>query len=117
MENSRIGEENAMRKVKITVLRKEFYPELADKYLTDGSATGPCALLEVGDEFIFEGGASMPEGFCPWAWIDIYHNVSSLASGSTYKPWNKKDGQTIVCCSDGIRPVIFEVETVEEKKD
>ena len=44
-----------MKRVKITVLRKEFYPEYADEYLTQGQSVGPCPLLEVGDEFIFEG--------------------------------------------------------------
>ena len=42
-----------MKKVRITVLRKEFYPEYADEYLTEGQSVGPCPLLEVGDEFIF----------------------------------------------------------------
>lgn len=41
-----------MKKVRITVLRKEFYPEYADEYLTEGQSVGPCPLLEVGDEFI-----------------------------------------------------------------
>lgn len=54
-----------MKRVKITVLRKEFYPEYADAYLTEGREVGPCPMLEVGDEFVFEGGAQMPEGFLP----------------------------------------------------
>lgn len=33
-----------MRKVKITVLKKEFYPDFAEEYLTDGKEVGPCAL-------------------------------------------------------------------------
>lgn len=103
-----------MKKVRITVLKKEFYTEFADQYLTEGREVGPCSLMNVGDEFIFEGNAKMPEGFCPWAWIDVYGNVSAVASGSTYKPWNKKDGQTVVCCTDGIRPVVFLVEAFEE---
>ena len=89
-----------MKRVIITVLRKEFYPDFADEYLTEGREAGPGALLNVGDSFVFEGGAQMPEGFCPWAWIDIYHSVTSVAAGGTYKPWNRKDGQTIVCCTD-----------------
>lgn len=101
-----------MRKVKITVLRKEFYEDFAERYLTEGKEVEPCPLLNVGDEFVFEGNAKMPEGFCPWAWIDIYHNVSAIASGSTFNPWNNKEGQTIVCCTDGIRPVIFNVEVI-----
>lgn len=104
-----------MRKVKITVLRKEFYPEYADQYLTDGREVGPCPLLETGDEFVFEGSAKMPENFCPWAWIDIYRRVSAISSGSSYQPWNNKDAQTIACCTDGIRPVVFNLEAIGEQ--
>lgn len=106
-----------MKKVKITVLRKEFYPDFADDYLTDGRQVGPCPLMNVGDKFIFEGGAKMPKGFCPWAWIDIYRSISALSSGWTCRPWNNKDGQTIVCCTDGIRPVVFNVEAFGENED
>lgn len=104
-----------MKKVKITVIRKEFYPELAEEYLSDGAEAGACPLLNVGDTFVFEGNAKMPDGFCPWAWIDIYGSVSAVSSGSTFRPWNRKDGQTIVCCTDGIRPVVFNVEAAEEQ--
>mgnify|MGYP005773816623 FL=1 len=93
---SGILEENAsVKKVKITVLKKEFYADFAEKYLTDGKAVGACSLLNEGDTFVFDGGAKMPEGFCPWAWIDIYHNVSAISPGGTYSPWNIKEGQTI----------------------
>ena len=103
-----------MSKVKITVLKKYFYGDLADAYLTEGQAVGPCPLLEVGDTFLFEGSAVMPKGFCPWAWIDIYRGVSAIAAGATYTPWNNKDGMQILCCTDGIRPVVFSVEAVED---
>ena len=56
----------------------------------------------------------MPERFCPWAWIDIYHNVSAISTEATYAPWNKKEGQTIVCCTVGIRHVIFKIELIED---
>lgn len=106
-----------MKKVRITVLRKEFYKDFAEKYLTEGVQAGSCALLNEGDTFLFEGNAQMPEGFCPWAWIDIYQSVNAIASGSTFTPWNRRDGQTIVCCTDGIRPVVFRVEAVEDTVD
>lgn len=99
-----------MGKVKITVLKKEFYSDFAEEYLTEGKEVGACSLLNEGDVFIYEGSAEMPEGFCPWAWIDIYSNVSAIASGATYTPWSNKEKQTIVCCTDGIRPVVFKVE-------
>lgn len=106
-----------MKKVKIEVLRKEFYPEYADAYLTDGKAVGPCPLLEVGDIFIYKGGAKMPEGFCPWAWNDLYRSVSILSAGGGFAPWNNRNDQQIVCCTDGIRPVVFKLEATGEYDD
>lgn len=103
-----------MKKVRITVLKKEFYPALAEKYLTDGKEAGPCPLLEEGDTFVFEGEAAMPKGFCPWAWIDIYRSVSALAAGATYSPWYNRERMEIACCTDGIRPVVFLLEAMEE---
>lgn len=103
-----------MRKVKITVLKKHFYENIADAYLTEGRAAGPCPILEEGDIFLFEGSAIMPEGFCPWAWIDIYRGVNSIAAGATYTPWNNKEGMQILCCTDGIRPVVFSIEAIDE---
>ena len=103
-----------MAKVKITVLKKCFYEELAEEYLTEGKEVGPCPLLKEGDTFIFQGEAIMPEGFCPWAWIDIYRGVNALAAGATYTPWNNRDGITILCCTDGVRPVVFSLEAMKE---
>jgi len=56
----------------------------------------------------------MPEGFCPWAWIDIYRSVSALSAGATYTPWNNKDSIQILCCTDGVRPVVFAIEAIDE---
>ena len=103
-----------MSKVRIKVIKKCFFESLAEEYLTEGKEVGPCPLLEEGDSFIFEGSAIMPEGFCPWAWIDIYRGVSALACGGTNTPWNNKDGQTVYCCTDGIRPVTFLLERISE---
>lgn len=96
----------------ITVLKREFYPELADEYLTEGRSVGPCPILKEGDRFLYEGGAVMPVGFCPWAWITIYHNVSAMA-GRRENTWYKPN-VSIECCTDGIRPVVFRVEAVED---
>lgn len=103
-----------MRKVRITVIHTDFRPQLADAYLTEGRSVGPCPLLKVGDTFLYEGGAQMPAGFCPWAWITAYRSVSVCSAGGTFTPWNKKDGQTIVCCTDAIRPVTFCIEAEGE---
>ena len=98
-----------MKNVKITVLRKQLYEDFAEEHLTDGIQ--PCDFYEVGDTFLYTGGAEMPEGFCPWAWIDLYRSVSALSCGATYTPWQRSEGTSVVCCSDGIRPVTFLLET------
>lgn len=99
-------------KVKITVIRKCFFEDLAEASFTDGKE-GRCLLMSEGDTFIYEGDAVKPEGLCPWAWIDIYRGVSAISSGATYTPWNNRDGYQILCCTDGVRPVIFSVEKME----
>ena len=103
------------QQVKITVLKKEFYPELANEYLTEGQETGACPILHEGDSFIYAGGAIMPEGFCPWAWIDLYNQISGLAAqeeNTWYKP-NVRIG----CCTDGVRPVVFRMEGITQSDD
>lgn len=109
-------EEAPVRQVRITVLKKQFYPELAVQYLTDGVAAGACPILEEGNRFIYTGGAKMPEGLCPWAWLDIYNTVSTLANGGSYYPWYNNPNQSIECCSDGIRPVVFLIEAIEPEE-
>jgi uncharacterized repeat protein (TIGR04076 family) len=96
-----------MVKVEITVVRKCFFAELAEEYLTDGREAGPCPLLNEGDTFVYEGGAMMPEGFCPWAWIDVYRAVSTLSSEPTGNHWYRYPDRRVACCTDGVRPVVF----------
>ena len=101
-----------MKRVKITVLRTDFDPELADRYLTEGRAAGPCPIHKAGQVFFYEGGAEMPEGFRPWAWVDLYRAVTAKAANAEnewYKP-----GVSVECCTDGIRPVIFELAALDE---
>lgn len=100
-----------MKNIRIRVLKVTFDPFLAERYLTDGKSVGPCPYFQAGDAFLYEGGAQMPEGFCPWAWVDIYANVSALSVGGSYTPWNNADGESVVCCTDGIRPVSFELKS------
>ena len=102
-----------MQKVKITVIKKAFYSELAECYLTDGQ-DARCSLVNEGDVFVYNGGAEMPKGLCPWAWIDLYSSINALSAGATCTPWQKRDGMSIVCCRDGVRPVSFLLEAIDE---
>ena len=61
-----------MKNVKITVLRKGFYPDLIREHLTEPPEECVCDFFREGDQFLYTGGAEMPAGFCPWAWIDLY---------------------------------------------
>ena len=102
-------------KVKITVLKKEFYKDYAEEYLTSGALASSCPELETGDEFIYEGGAKMPNKFCPYAWQDIYSSVSVLSGSKDIdNTWYKNSKTKIICCTDGIRPVVFKLEQFVE---
>ena len=61
-----------MKQVQITVLRKQLYEDFASEFLTDAPEECACVFFQEGDRFLYTGGAEMPEGFCPWAWIDLY---------------------------------------------
>lgn len=102
------------KNVRITVLKKQFYDDLAERFLTSGKATGPCPLLNEGDIYMFTGQAMMPEGFCPWAWNDIASAVGAVSSGSSHEPWYNRPDLMIECCKDGIRPVSFLLERLDE---
>ena len=68
-----------MKQVRIPVLRKQLYPDLVRQYLTEPPEECVCDFFQEGDSFLYTGGAEMPEGFCPWAWIDLYRTVSALS--------------------------------------
>ena len=100
-----------MGKCKITVLRREFYKDLADEYIP--VEIGPCHMMKEGDVFITGGdfGASMPEGFCDMAWQAIGVQARTLAWGGKVFGF---DDNHIACCNDGCRPVIFKLEAIDD---
>ena len=58
-----------MKKCKITVLRREFYPDLAAEYIPFPDFK-PCEMMKEGDVFLTGGpfGNECPAGFCAMAW-------------------------------------------------
>ena len=56
-----------MKKCRITVMRKAFYPDLAEKY--ENPIEHACGLNE-GQVFICNGW-QRPEGFCESAWDSV----------------------------------------------
>ena len=84
-------------KVKITVLRREYYQDLADKYLADPN-TGKCSFFQDGQEFIVDGDYfHMLNGkFCSEAWDAISKYVyAGLQGGSIMNGWTNDEKMMI----------------------
>lgn len=102
-----------MKKVKITVLKKTFNEELAKEYGCPGIK--PCPVFTEGQVFISEG-ARKPQGMCEESWASFGKYVFALATGSDlfWEDWIDKKHLCINSCNDGLRPVIFKLEPIEE---
>ena len=104
-----------MVKIRIIVLKRLDPKYVFGKKIPINSRTGKkwelCSKYIEGQDFIVKEDGKMPEGFCPWAWYDIYKDLSVLRYGGNY-PWAKK-GEAITCCTDGIRPVSFKLERIQ----
>jgi uncharacterized repeat protein (TIGR04076 family) len=99
-----------MHAVKVTVL-KRFHPsDVFEKSpATPAEPLGACGAFTDGQEFTSKGGV-MPEGFpCTTAWLALYPSVRVLSFGGDM-PWFKEKGISIICCPDGLRPVIFKIQ-------
>jgi uncharacterized repeat protein (TIGR04076 family) len=103
-------------RVKITVLKR-----VTPEHIFDGDVpTSPggkkytiCNAFEEGQEFFVEKRGTCPEGFCGYAWKDIYSDVRVLNQGGDHEPWVEKP-KMYSCCTDGIRPVVFVLERLDE---
>lgn len=92
--------------VKISVYKKFDCPELDD--YVDG-----CKAVEVGQEFLVKEDGKMPEGFCTWAWTDLWGALTTLRFGGNLT-YSKTDGLYWGSCSDGRSPVVFKMERIED---
>ncbi len=87
---------------KLTVLRRGFEKEFADKYRNGQGA--PCPRFKDGQEFTITSHWALPAGFCEWAWGDIRTYIHDVFAGA---------GTTVACCTDGFRPVFFKIERLD----
>lgn len=103
-----------MTQVKITVLKRTLFPEIADAYRTGGKEL--CELFTEGQEFIAEDifPYGPPADFCPFAWNDIYKFFMALKQEGSFSHDMKDEKTVIACCTDGVRPVIFKLERIDE---
>jgi uncharacterized repeat protein (TIGR04076 family) len=102
-----------MTKLKIKVLKrldpKELFEEMP---VAEKDWMVPCPVYKDGQEYVIDK-IEMPQGFCGSAWQTIYPNIRTLYNGGSYSYFDEK-GTAVTCCADGLRPVIFKVERIED---
>ena len=102
-----------MAKVKITVVKKLHNKDIfGDNPPLGFTAVPECDKLEVGQEFVLDS-PSCPPDFCNWAYADIQRDIVHIFFGGDY-PWIKERGAALSCCTDGVRPVFFKLERIED---
>ena len=104
-----------MAKAKITVVKKVNNKDLFggnSPAAVDEKMTPECDRFDVGQEFVVDS-PMCPEGFCNWAYADIQRDLVHILFGGYY-PWMREKGVAISCCTDGLRPVIFKIEKIED---
>ena len=101
-----------MKKVRITVIRKDGYQALMEKY--ENPIQHACEVKE-GQVWVANGWGK-PEGFCDSAWDSISPFVMTLAhgGGDFYDGWMKNPKSAMISCNDGFRPVSFYLEALDE---
>ena len=100
------GKEGSMEKpavtCKITVIKKVIFADLYKKYAKQPGKI--CSVFTEGQEFVVTSPYNPPKNFCAWAWADIRHSIHSVFFGGRKS--------SVVCCTDGYRPVVFNVERI-----
>ena len=99
-------------KVKITILKKLDTKEIFGENAPLGESLEACGQFDSDQEFIVSEDGKMPEGFCHWAWNDIYKVVTTLRFGGSFSRIEEKGNSIVRCCTDGLRPVIFKLERI-----
>ena len=99
-----------MNNVKITVVRRFSKEELFNPLPSELEyIPSPCRLVE-GQEFICRD-EGLPDGFCSWAFNDIFRDIVHLMRGGNY-PWVGKEGVTYSSCTDGRKTVVFKLDRI-----
>ena len=101
-----------MKKCVITVMKKAFYPELAEKY--ENPIAHACGMTE--GQVFTANGWQKPDGMCQSAWDSMSPFVMTLAhgGGDLYGGWMKDPRSAMISCNDGFRPVSFLIEALDE---
>ncbi|GAG28898.1 unnamed protein product [marine sediment metagenome] len=101
-----------MAAVKITVIRSFTKEEIFGDDVPDELAVfeTPCKVHTPGQEYVLER-PDCPDGFCSWAFRDIYRDLIHLARGGDY-PWIGASGTSYSSCTDGRKTVVFKLERI-----
>ena len=103
-----------MTKVKISVVKSFSKKDVFGDELPDG-LKGPldvCDTHRPGQEFFFDG-SGCPEGLCNWAYSDIQKEIVHIYHGGD-NHWIEEPGVGYAACTDGMKPVLFRIERVED---
>jgi len=105
-------------RVRITVVKRVVHMDLLDEHLRRDSfpqGYGPCEIMREGQTFVIDGVLpKKPDDFpCGDAWCDIQRNLASVMYGGNL-PWVKQRGTAFASCCDGMRPVSFKIERIED---
>ena len=84
---------------KIKVLKCTHHQDLYQKLRNSNGR--PCPIFQEGQEFIIHSQYQKPQGFCDWAWADIRPFIQAV--------WHGREDAVVTCCTDGFRPVIFQL--------
>ena len=104
LANTNAAKQQAAVKCKIVVIKKVIFQDLYEKYSNQKGSI--CSVFDEGQEFIVTSPYRPPENFCAWAWADIRPSIHSVYFGGAKS--------SVACCTDGYRPVVFNVERIEE---
>lgn len=96
---------------KITVIQKEFYPELVNAFVKNPDYMKKCDWIQENQEFIVTNPYIMPEKMCASAWADIRTYIIAIASGGSFD-FMIQPNTAIALCSDPFRPVSFKIERI-----
>lgn len=103
-----------MVRCKITVLKRTIHDDLKQYWHQELTL---CPSFTEGQEFV--AGFEKPAGFCDWAWNDLLRFVTALLTAGNFSTGifeglMNDDRTMIACCTDGMRPVIFKLERIDE---
>jgi uncharacterized repeat protein (TIGR04076 family) len=102
-----------MAKLKVTVVKCFTQEEIFGDEVPDHlkGRISPCQRHHPGQQFIMDS-LNCPEGFCNWAYDDIYRDMAHLWMDGDF-PFIGKPGTMFSSCTDGKKPVVFKLERIE----